>query len=77
MTNIPLWLIPLFPLLGTIILGSIAVASSSNKKGAPEGIVGAIAVLLPAMSFVSVAALATNMPGGQPGRPDGTLLDAQ
>lgn len=62
MTNIPLWLIPLFPLLGTIILGSIAVASSSNKKGAPEGIVGAIAVLLPAMSFVSVAALATNMP---------------
>ena len=62
MTNIPLWLIPLFPLLGTIILASIAVASSPNKKGAPEGIVGAIAVLLPAMSFVSVAALATNMP---------------
>ena len=62
MTNIPLWLIPLFPLLGTIILGAIAVATSPNKKGAPEGVVGAIAVLLPAMSFMCVAALATGMP---------------
>ena len=62
MTNIPLWLIPLFPLLGTIILGAIAVSSSVNKKGAPEGVIGAIAVLLPAMSFVCVAVLACTMP---------------
>ena len=40
MTNIPLWIIPLFPLLGTIIRGAIAVSSSGNKKGAPEGIIG-------------------------------------
>ena len=62
MTNLPLWLIPLFPLLGTIILGAIAVTSSPNKKGAPEGLIGALAVLLPAMSFVCVTVLACNMP---------------
>ena len=62
MTNIPLWLIPLFPLLGTIILGAIAVTSSGNKKGAPENLVGAIAVILPAFSFACVAALAYTMP---------------
>jgi len=62
MTNLPLWLIPVFPLLGAIILGAIAVTTSSNKKGAPEGLIGALAVLLPAMSFVSVVALACNMP---------------
>ena len=62
MTNLPLWLIPLFPLLGTIILGAIAVSSSVNKKGAPEGVIGAIAVLLPAMSFACVAVLACTMP---------------
>ena len=62
MTNIPLWLIPLFPLLGTIILGAIAVTSSGNKKGAPEGLIGTIAVLFPAFSFACVTFLALNMP---------------
>ena len=62
MTNIPLWLIPIFPLLGTIILGAIAVTSSGNKKGAPENLIGTIAVILPALSFACVTILACNMP---------------
>ena len=62
MTNLPLWLIPLFPLVATILLGTIAVVSSGGKKGAAEGIVGALAVLFPAMSFAVVAILAYGMP---------------
>ena len=42
MTNLPLWLIPLFPLLGTILLATIAVVSSEGKKGPSEGFVGAL-----------------------------------
>lgn len=64
MTNLPLWLIPLFPLLGTIILGAIAVSSSGSKKGVAEGPVGALAVILPAISFACVAVLACTMPEG-------------
>ena len=55
-------LIPLFPLVATILLGTIAVVSSGGKKGAAEGIVGALAVLFPAMSFAVVAILAYGMP---------------
>ena len=62
MTYLPLWLIPLFPLVATILLGTIAVVSSGGKKGAAEGIVGALAVLFPAMSFAVVAILAYGMP---------------
>ncbi|MCQ2061344.1 MAG: NADH-quinone oxidoreductase subunit L [Fibrobacter sp.] len=62
MTHLPLWLIPLFPLIGTILLGTVAVISSPSKKGAPEGIVGALAVLFPAFSFAVVAILACSMP---------------
>ena len=62
MTNLPLWLIPLFPLLGTILLGTIAVVSSGSKKGAAENIVGGLAVIFPAMSFACVTVLACGMP---------------
>ena len=62
MTNLPLWLIPLFPLLGTILLATIAVVSSEGKKGPSEGFVGALSVLFPALSFVSVVLLAFGMP---------------
>ena len=62
MTNLPLWIIPLFPLLGTILLGTIAVVSSGSKKGPSEGFVGALSVLFPALSFVSVVLLAFGMP---------------
>ena len=64
MTNLPLWLIPLFPLMGTILLGVIAVVSSGSKKGPSEGFVGALSVLFPALSFVSVAIIAWHMPEG-------------
>ncbi len=62
MTHLPLWLIPLFPLVATILLGTIAVISSGSKKGPAEGIVGALAVLFPALSFAVVAVLAFGMP---------------
>ena len=62
MTNLPLWIIPLFPLLGTILLATIAVTSSGSKKGPSEGFVGALSVLFPALSFVSVVLLAFGMP---------------
>ena len=61
---ISLSLIPLFPLLGCIILGAIAVISSGSKKGPAEGLVGALAVLFPALSFAGVSLLAMNMPEG-------------
>ncbi|MFA6836245.1 MAG: NADH-quinone oxidoreductase subunit L [Fibrobacteraceae bacterium] len=59
---IPLWLIPLFPLIGSIVLALIALASSESKKGADEGLVGFIGVLFPALAFVATAILAANMP---------------
>ena len=62
MTNLPLWIIPLFPLLGTILLGTVAVVSSGSKKGPSEGFVGALSVLFPVLSFVSVVLLAFGMP---------------
>ncbi|MCQ2100255.1 MAG: NADH-quinone oxidoreductase subunit L [Fibrobacter sp.] len=62
MTNLPLWFIPLFPLIGTILLGTIAVISSGSKKGPSEGFVGALAVLFPALAFASVVLLAFGMP---------------
>ena len=62
MTYLPLWFIPLFPLIGTILLGTIAVVSSGAKKGPSEGLVGTLAVLFPALSFAVVAILACTMP---------------
>lgn len=62
MTNLPLWLVPLFPLVATILLAIIAVVSSGSKKGPSEGIVGGLAVLFPAMSFVVVTLLSLGMP---------------
>ncbi|WP_407441067.1 NADH-quinone oxidoreductase subunit L [Fibrobacter sp.] len=62
MTNLPLWLIPLFPLIATIILGAVAVVSSGSKKGPAEGVVGALAVIFPGLSFATVAILAFGMP---------------
>lgn len=62
MSNLPLWLIPLLPLVGTILLGAIAVISSGSKKGPSEGMVGFLAVLFPALAFVAVLLLAMGMP---------------
>ncbi len=62
MTNLPLWLIPLFPLVATLLLGTVAVVSAGGKKGPSEGIVGALAVIFPALSFAVAATLAFGMP---------------
>lgn len=62
MTNLPLWLIPLFPLVGTVLLGAIAVISSGSKKGPAEGFVGFLAVIFPVLAFASVVLLAWGMP---------------
>lgn len=62
MENLPLWFIPLFPLIGTILLGTIALTSAGSQKGPSEGFVGALAVLFPALAFVSVLLLALGMP---------------
>lgn len=64
MTNLPLWFIPLFPLIGCIVLGAIALTSSGSKKGPSEGFVGALSVLFPALAFASVVLLSFNMPEG-------------
>lgn len=64
MTNLPLWIIPLFPLLGTLLLGTIALVSSGSKKGPSEGFVGTLSVLFPVLAFVSVVILAFEMPEG-------------
>ncbi|MCF0222135.1 MAG: NADH-quinone oxidoreductase subunit L [Fibrobacter sp.] len=64
MTNLPLWFIPLFPLIGCILLGSIALVSSDSKKGPSEGFVGALSVLFPALAFACVVLLSVNMPEG-------------
>ena len=59
---IPLWLIPLFPLVGTLILAVISISSSTSKKGANEGLVGGIAVLFPALAFLMVLLLSFGLP---------------
>ncbi len=64
MTDLPLWLIPLFPLLGTILLATISLASSGSKEGPSEGLTGGLAVLFPALAFISVVVFAWNMPAG-------------
>ena len=59
---IPLWLIPLFPLIGVIVLALISVASSDSEKGPDEGLVGYIGVLFPLLAFLATGYLAWNMP---------------
>lgn len=59
---IPLWLIPLFPLIGVGVLALIALTSSESEKGPDEGLVGFLGVLFPLLAFVSTGILAWNMP---------------
>ena len=59
---IPLWLIPLFPLVGVVVLTLIALASSESEKGPDEGLVGTIAVVFPLLAFVATAFVGWNMP---------------
>lgn len=75
MTNLPLWLIPLFPLIGTVVLAAITLASTGSKKGATEGIVGGLAVMFPLLAFVSTVVIGWNMPAQGIQETLGTWID--
>lgn len=64
MANLPLWLVPLFPLLGSVALAAVALASSGSKKSPDESVVGGLAVLFPILAFAAVVALSVTMPAG-------------
>lgn len=59
---IPLWLIPLFPLVGVLVLSLISLASSESEKGPDEGLVGFVGVAFPLCAFIATGLLAWNMP---------------
>jgi len=61
-TQIPLWVIPFFPLLGALVLGVIALAHTKSEQLVPEGYIGALAVSLPFLSFFATVVLAIDMP---------------
>jgi len=63
-TQIPLWIIPFFPLLGALTLGAIALVRVKSEQATPEAYIGALAVLLPLCSFVATVIFATDMPRG-------------
>ncbi|MDR2593750.1 MAG: NADH-quinone oxidoreductase subunit L [Fibromonadaceae bacterium] len=63
-TQIPLWIIPFFPLLGAITLGAIALVRVKSEQAAPEAYIGALAVLFPLCSFIATVIFASGMPRG-------------
>ncbi|MDR2580587.1 MAG: NADH-quinone oxidoreductase subunit L [Fibromonadaceae bacterium] len=60
--QIPLWVIPAFPLLGAILLGVIALARTKSEQPAPEAYIGALAVFFPLCSFVLTVIFALGLP---------------
>jgi len=62
-SQIPLWVIPFFPLIGALLLGAITLAQTKSEQPVPEAYIGALAVCLPFLSFVATALLALDMPG--------------
>jgi len=63
-TQIPLWIIPFFPLLGALTLGAIALVRIKSEQAVPEAYIGALAVLFPLCAFVATVIFATDMPLG-------------
>jgi len=63
-TQIPLWIIPFFPLLGALTLGAIALVRVKSEQAAPEAYIGALAVLFPLCAFVATVIFASGMPRG-------------
>ncbi|MDR2583199.1 MAG: NADH-quinone oxidoreductase subunit L [Fibromonadaceae bacterium] len=63
-TQIPLWIIPFFPLLGALTLGAIALVRVKSEQATPEAYIGALAVLFPLCSFVATVIFASDMPRG-------------
>lgn len=60
-----LWLLPLLPLTGSLVLGSISLATASRPQGASERLIGVLAVLFPALAFLLTATLAAGLPLGE------------
>jgi NADH-quinone oxidoreductase subunit L len=61
-SQIPLWIIPFFPLIGALLLGAIALAQTRNELSIPEAYIGALAVSFPLLSFVATLMFALDMP---------------
>ncbi|MDR0517067.1 MAG: NADH-quinone oxidoreductase subunit L [Fibromonadaceae bacterium] len=61
-SQIPLWIIPIFPLMGAALLGAIALARAKSEQPVPEAYVGALSVLFPLCSFIATAMFALGMP---------------
>jgi len=61
-TQIPLWIIPFFPLLGALTLGAIALVRVKSEQPAPEAYIGVLAVLFPLCSFIATVVFAADMP---------------
>ena len=61
-TQIPLWIIPFFPLLGALTLGAIALIRAKSEQAAPEAYIGALAVLFPFCSFMATVIFSADMP---------------
>jgi len=61
-TQIPLWIIPFFPLIGAMTLGAIALARTKSELPAPEAYIGALAVFFPLLSFIVTVIFALDMP---------------
>jgi NADH-quinone oxidoreductase subunit L len=61
-SQIPLWIIPFFPLIGALLLGAITLAQAKSEQPVPEAYIGALAVSLPLLSFVTTAMFALDMP---------------
>jgi len=62
-SNLLFW-IPLFPLLGTFVLGGIALWSAHRNTQPSEKTVGILAVAFPALAFLMTTGLALSMPIG-------------
>jgi NADH-quinone oxidoreductase subunit L len=62
-SQIPLWIIPFFPLIGALLLGAITLAQTKSERPIPEAYIGALAVSLPLLSFVATVMFALDMPG--------------
>ncbi|MDR2555554.1 MAG: NADH-quinone oxidoreductase subunit L [Fibromonadaceae bacterium] len=61
-SQIPLWIIPFFPLIGALLLGAITLAQAKSEQPVPEAYIGALAVSFPLFSFVATVMFALGMP---------------
>jgi len=61
-SQIPLWIIPFFPLIGALLLGAITLAQTKSEQPVPEAYIGALAVSFPLLSFVATVMFALDMP---------------